>query len=1156
MPALGLSLIFEPPERAKSYWIRTTLNIIMIRQNRNWLWILLLPLVTWLAPDARAVCTYTLSAASRTHGYGTASNVVSLTTSNACAWTVVNTNSWITLTTQTNGLGSFTNIYLVAANTNPVWRTGIVLIANQQFTIKQNPSPCDYSLSPGTRTHGYAFTTGTVSIATSGGCPSTVTNANNWITIVSNSSGIGDNTVTYTVNNNVSANWRTGSVFIANQTYIVIQRGAPCLYAISPATRVITSAAASGSIAVTATPACGWVSSNANSWITLTSGASGIGNGSVNYSVAANSSGIARTGAVQIADQWFTLSQPGVTCAYSISPTTQTYATGPGGGQVSVTATPGCTWATSNTNGWISVSMPQYGTGSGSVTYSVPGNPGSSRTGVVVIAGRNFAIRQTGLGCTFKLSPVTRVHGNASSTNTVTLTTSNTCPWDVINTNEWLEVTSGNSGTGSNIITYVIASNASPDDRTGVVLIGDQPFTVTQHGVICSYSISPDTRTHGFGAASNYVSVYTSSGCSWSVVNSNAWLTMPAGGTGDAVLGYLVGANPDAMERVGTVMIGDQFLVVTQRAAPCGYSIAATNVTYGFSAETGSVVVAATGGCSWTANNTNSWIALLSATNGTGSGIVNYSLSTNIGAASRTGNLLVAGAVVTVTQLPMSCNYKLSPTNRAHGPGATANIISVTASNGCTWNVINTNAWISITAGQSGNGSAQVNYSVSANSGVLDRMGVLLIGGQAFMLTQRGVGCIVSVSPGSRTHGYGAALNSLTVTTSTNCSWTATTTNDWITVTQHSNGTGNATVYYSVDANPSGLPRSGAIVVGDQALALSQGGAPCTYSLLPAGGSHGAGVETGTVSVTAVSGCSWSVSNSIPWIAMYSDSNSLGNGAVTYTVDANSTFSSRTGVVMIADVLYAVIQSGLPAVCSYRLSPTNRTHGYGSAANTISLVTDGGCQWTVVNTNDWIAINSSLNGISSATVSYTVEPNPNLDDRSGVILVGGQSFILTQKGLSCSYSMSPSARTHGFAAATGIVNVAASSGCSWTVVNTNSWITVVAGASGTGNGSFMYTVPGNFNPIQRTGTVTVADQVLTMVQRAATNGFVFEAIAMESFGQSKLRLAGAPAGVWRLQGSSNLINWVNISNITNITGVVEYTDSGSTNIRFYRAVQP
>jgi hypothetical protein len=84
----------------------------------------------------------------------------------------------------------------------------------------------------------------------------------------------------------------------------------------------------------------------------------------------------------------------------------------------------------------------------------------------------------------------------------------------------------------------------------------------------------------------------------------------------------------------------------------------------------------------------------------------------------------------------------------------------------------------------------------------------------------------------------------------------------------------------------------------------------------------------------------------------------------------------------------------------------------------------------------------------------------------------------------------------------------------------------------------------------------VADQALTLIQRAATNGFSFESITMLE-GAVRLRMVGAPAGTWRVQGSSNLLDWVHLAYVTNVTGALEYIDPSLPNrpSRFYRAFQ-
>jgi len=87
-----------------------------------------------------------------------------------------------------------------------------------------------------------------------------------------------------------------------------VNQGPACTYSISPTSHPIPAAGGTGSVNVTAGAGCGWAATSNVPWITITSGASGTGNGTVDYSVGADSSG-ARTGTLTIAGKTFTVNQ-------------------------------------------------------------------------------------------------------------------------------------------------------------------------------------------------------------------------------------------------------------------------------------------------------------------------------------------------------------------------------------------------------------------------------------------------------------------------------------------------------------------------------------------------------------------------------------------------------------------------------------------------------------------------------------------------------------------------------------------------------------------------------------------------------------------------------------------------------------------------------
>lgn len=98
-----------------------------------------------------------------------------------------------------------------------------------------------------------------------------------------------------------------------------------CTYSISPTGVSVSASGATGSITVTTQSGCAWTAGSAASWMTITSGASGTGSGTVNYSVAANTATSSRTAASTVASSSFTVTQAAATTP--TTPTTPTSST-------------------------------------------------------------------------------------------------------------------------------------------------------------------------------------------------------------------------------------------------------------------------------------------------------------------------------------------------------------------------------------------------------------------------------------------------------------------------------------------------------------------------------------------------------------------------------------------------------------------------------------------------------------------------------------------------------------------------------------------------------------------------------------------------------------------------------------------------------------
>jgi hypothetical protein len=176
-------------------------------------------------------------------------------------------------------------------------------------------------------------------------------------------------------------------------------------------------------VGVSAPAGCNWSATSNSAWLTVTSGSSGSGNGTVSFTVAANT-GVGRAGTITIAGQDFDVAQVGVsTCSSGITLSPQFGHVGIAGGtlDVNVSAPSGCSWTSTSGVPWITITSGSSGSGNGAVSFSV--SPSTARLGRValfIIAEKLFSLGQNGscnyLGCSdgFVSKLNTSASGNAS----------------------------------------------------------------------------------------------------------------------------------------------------------------------------------------------------------------------------------------------------------------------------------------------------------------------------------------------------------------------------------------------------------------------------------------------------------------------------------------------------------------------------------------------------------------------------------------------------------------------------------------------------------------------------------------------------------------------------------------------------------------------
>ena len=357
--------------------------------------------------------------------------------------------------------------------------------------------------------------------------------------------------------------------------------------------------------------------------------------------------------------------------------------------------------------------------------------------------------------------------------------------------------------------------------------------------------------------------------------------------------------------------------------------------------------------------------------------------------------------------------------------------------------------------------------------------------------------CAVSVAPSPAAFPPTGGSGNLVVSAARECSWTASTQTNWISLVQPIEGQGDGSVRYSVAANPQASPRTGTVTVGAQSTQISQQPAPCRFELNRRSFELGGTEQTATVEVSAPGGCAWNATSSSAWITIVEGAQGNGAGAVQFRVAANNGAGPRSGSLQVADLRVDVRQVAAagpqppppsPGDCSYDVVPDSAEADAGQTDGSFAVQAGADCPWTATSDAGWLTVVAGASGSGPGQVMYRAAANTSTSPRTAHITVGGVRFTLQQAGVggpACTYDLDPSSDSVPADGDTGRFDVRTDSLCVWSATTSASWIEITSG-DGIGNGSVDYRVDVNTSTSPRTGTIQVADRQFTIDQAGAS----------------------------------------------------------------------
>jgi hypothetical protein len=679
-------------------------------------------------------------------------------------------------------------------------------------------------------------------------------------------------------------------------------------------------------------------------------------------------------------------------------------------------------------------------------------------------------------------------------------------------------------------------------------------------GLRCQTTLGGPSAPVPPGGGTVNISITAARDCTWTATSEASWMQLNStSGQGNASLAATVGANDAGTSRSGAVVVNNQRVTITQQPRPCTYELRASPQNMRSEGGRGTIAIETPAGCAWTATSSAGWLRVLTPA-GSGPGPVEFEADAN-SSGPRQAMVAIGDQRITITQDGVNqpgggggntCSISLSASAVSAAAAGSTHTVAIAAPPACDWNASSQALWVTVTPGTGrGNGSLTI---TAARNGGSARSGAVTVNDQTLVVNQAAApACTATIDSGSATVSAGGGERSVRVTTQDGCEWTASGGDPSWTQILTPRGTGTSDARYSVSAYNGTSPRSTTLTIAGHSHTVTQEATAqvCTYTLQPTSQDHPFGGGPGSFTVTTQPNCAWTASSNQGWAP--TTSSGTGNGAVSYTVQANSGGARQATITVSGgggSASHSVTQQAQPAAtCSYTLQPTSQDHPFGGGPGSFTVTTQPNCAWTASSNQGWAPTTSS--GTGNGSVSYTVQANSGGARQATITVSGGggsASHGVTQQPQptpACTYSVSSGSQSFPANGGSGQFDVNTQPNCNWSAqAGDPSWVNISSG-SGSGSQRVTYSVSTNSSTSSRSTSINInapgsnASHSITQAGQAPTCTYQVQP------GSAQFTAAGGTGSftvntqsgcAWTFSGGAN---W--ITNVTQNGNTVSYT---------------
>lgn len=504
-------------------------------------------------------------------------------------------------------------------------------------------------------------------------------------------------------------------------------------------------------------------------------------------------------------------------------------------------------------------------------------------------------------------------------------------------------------------------------------------------------------------------------------------------------------------------------------------------------------------------------------------------------------------AYVSATQKNADAFITPSPSSLSFDAGSSTKSVSITSN--VKWEVNYNETWISVLQTKEGfDVHVEENTTGAARNAIIQINGGSISSPLSVSQQANGLSCSVD---NLEFYQKGGTQN---FTISSQTSWSAIVSNDWINVSPATGVSGQSNISVTVDVNPSSSERRGYVYiqVGNTNIAqisIVQKGTYLTTDLA----SLSFNPQSESKSICVSSNVEWTVSSSESWINL-SDEKGNGDCVITVSVEENPSDTQRSGIVSINSIDGSIskniniVQSGV----SISTDVTRMHFPYNGGKQNLNL--DVNTAWTISSSDSWLSFSSKSGDSGIKNISVNASENSEENDRSASFYINASGYNKEVKVSQDGKYFNINNEALNVRAAANSISLDVKTSEDWTAESNVSWLTV-SPSSGSGDATVYISVAENNSTDSRHGKVTFkpADGrqiVVNITQSGKTITTSPSSVNLDYTGSTQKVNVTADGAF----SATTTTSWIKISNVTSSGFDVSATETNETNETRYGAI--